>query len=192
MPLCRARFWGDRDRGAVAVETAVVSMLLVILLFGIIESSFLFKDMISVSAAARAGARMGASEGRITGFAQDSANQVTNSLSDLNPANLQQVWVYRTTTTGATAGLPDSGSYAGGCTTCVKFSWNGTALVPTGATTWTAASQNACSGDPARDALGVYIQYKHSSGLGFFFNNQIINESTVMWVEPVTTAICHP
>jgi hypothetical protein len=36
---------------------------------------------------------------------------------------------------------------------------------------WASILQNACAGDPARDVLGVYVQYKHRSPLGFFFNN---------------------
>ena len=184
-----------RDSGTVAVETAVVSMLLIILLFGIAESSFLFKDGLSVSAAARAGARMGASQPRVPNFAQAAADQVTNSLSDLDPANLQAVWVYRTTSTGAFAGLPDSGSFAS-CTTCVKFTWNAAASPPAlqqSYGNWLNTSQNACAGDPARDSLGVYVKYRHTSPLGFFFNNAIISESTVMWVEPMATyTTCHP
>jgi Flp pilus assembly protein TadG len=162
-------------------------MLLVILLFGIVESSFLFKDWLAVSAAARAGARMGASQPRSPSFAQDSANQVTNALSTLDPANLQAVWVYRTT---GTTGLPDSGSFAS-CNACVKFTWNATtqSLTPS-SSNWAATSQNACAGDPARDSLGVYVKYKHASPLGFFFNNQLISETTVMWVEPTSAAIC--
>jgi Flp pilus assembly protein TadG len=80
-------------------------MLLVILLFGIVESSFLFKDYLAVSAAARAGARMGASQPRIASvagspdFAQLAANQVTNSITGLIPANLQVVWVYKASAT---------------------------------------------------------------------------------------------
>ena len=58
MPSTRWESTLHRDSGAVAVETAVVSMFLIILMFGIVESSFLFKDWLSVSAAARAGARM--------------------------------------------------------------------------------------------------------------------------------------
>jgi Flp pilus assembly protein TadG len=96
-----------------AVETAVVSMLLIILLFGIVESSFLFKDWLSVSAAARAGARMGASQPRIANFAQASADQVTNALSDLNPANLQAVWVYKTT--GITGSPPATCNLSSSC-----------------------------------------------------------------------------
>ena len=194
MPAKRRGLLGRCDSGAVAVETALVMTVLVMLLFGIVDSSFLFKDALSVSAAARAGARMGASQPRVSNFAQAAADQVTNSLSDLNPALLQAVWVYKTTSTGASAGLPDSGSFAS-CTTCVKFTWNALAsppaLVPS-SDNWASTSQNACAGDPARDVLGVYVQYKHRSPLGFFFNNLVISESTVMWIEPTTSAICHP
>jgi Flp pilus assembly protein TadG len=180
---------GHRDSGAVAVETAAVSLFLVILLFGIVESSFLFKDWLSVSAAARAGARMGASEPRGPNFAQDSADQVTNALSDLNPANLQEVWVYRTT---SATGLPDSGSFAS-CTTCVKFTWNSaTSSLTQSSGNWSSNSQNACAGDAARDSLGVYVKYRHTSPLAFFFNNATISESTVMWIEPTSAAICKP
>ena len=196
MPSKRWDSMGHRDSGAVAVETAVVSMFLIILLFGIVETSFLFKDWLSVSAATRAGARMGASQPRVTNFAQAAADQVTNSLSDLNPANLQAVWVYKTTSTGALAGLPDSGSFVS-CTACVKFTWKAASSSLTsaspGSDNWASTSQNACAGDPARDSLGVYVKYKHTSPLGFFFNNMVISESTVMWIEPMTTyTTCHP
>jgi len=178
---------GHSDKGVVAVETALVSMLLVILLFGIVDSSFLFKDWLSVSAAARAGARMGASEPRMTNFADDSADQVTNAITGLNPANLQEVWVYKAT---FATGLPDSGSFAS-CTTCRKYVWDSTLkklIYSSG--TWTAVSQNACAGDAARQVLGVYVKYRHTSPLGFFFNNASLSESTVMWLEPVFAVVC--
>jgi Flp pilus assembly protein TadG len=189
MPSERWECGERRDNGAVAVETAFVLMLLVTLLAGVVESSFMFKDWLSVSAAARAGARMGASQPRSPTFAQDSADQVTNALSDLRTANIQAVWVYRTT--GAT-GLPDSGSFAS-CGVCVKFTWNtATRSLTQSSGNWPSTSQNACAGDPARDTLGVYVKYKHSSPLGFFFNNMTISESTVMWIEPTTALICKP
>src|ERR1019366_3107966 len=197
MAAKRRRLLGRSDSGAVAVETALVMSVLVMLLFGIVDSSFLFKDAVSVSAAARAGARMGASQPRVWNFAQAAADQVTNSLYDLNPALLQSVWVYKTTSTGASAGLPDSGSFAS-CTTCVKFVWQAStsslsSSAPGGSDNWAYTSQNACAGDPARDVLGVYVKYKHRSPLGFFFNNMMISESTVMWIEPISTSVvCHP
>jgi len=195
MPSRRREFTGHRDSGAVAVETAVVSMLLIILLFGIVESSFLFKDWLSVSAAARAGARMGASQPRIANFAQASADQVTNALSDLNPANLTYVWVYKTT--GATGSPPAN---CNSSSSCVPFTWNVNTkqLTTSSLGNWLNTSQNACAGDVTtapnlRDSLGVYVKYNHTSGLGFFFNNSTISQSTVMWIEPWTTDVhCKP
>jgi len=197
MPSERREPTGHRDSGAVAVETALVSMLLIILLFGIIESSFLFKDWISVSAAARAGARMGASQPRSPSFAQDTANQVTNAISDLTPANIQEVWVYKaavTTNPATSTNRPIGFSDFSNCTACVKFTWNaGTHSLTQSFGNWLSTSQNACSGDPARDSLGVYVKYRHSSPLGFFFNNATVSESTVMWIEPITnTSVCKP
>jgi hypothetical protein len=190
MPSQRFASRGRRDSGAVAVETAAVSLFLVILLFGIVESSFLFKDWLSVSAASRSGARMGASQPRSAAFAQESADQVASALISQDPANIQEVWVYRTT---SSTGLPDSGSFAS-CSVCVKFSWNAVSKTLTQyGGSWAGTSQNACAGDPARDSLGVYVKYKHTSPLGFFFKNLMITETTVMWVEPWTSdAHCKP
>jgi Flp pilus assembly protein TadG len=196
MPSQRFRSGGHRDSGAVAVETAAVSMFLIVLLMGIVESSFLFKDWVTVSAAARAGARMGAGQPKVSTFAQSAADQVANSIqtsnstSGLIPANIQAVWVYKAT---AATGLPDSGNFTT-CTACVKYTWNGTSLVQSssgwnsGLSTGSPPGQNACIGDPARMSLGVYVQYKHSSPLHFFFDNFVMSESTVMWLEPFIPA----
>ena len=193
MPSERGRPMGHHDSGAVAVETALVSMFLFVLLFGIVDTSFLLKDWLTVSAAARAGTRMGASEPRMANFAQDSADQVTNAISGLNPVNIQQVWVYKTT---GTTGLPP-----GSCTassSCVPFTWNGTKFTATATViaNWPNTSQNACAADmgpapsPLRDSLGVYVKYKHTAPLAFLFNNAMVSESTVMWIEPSFALIC--
>jgi Flp pilus assembly protein TadG len=188
MPSERRRALDDRDSGAVAVETALVSILLLTFIFGIVETSFLFKDWLVVSAAARAGARMGSSEPRVPNFAQDSADQVTNSIAGLDPTNILAVWVYRTT--GTTGTPPASCTSSVWPTYCVPFTWDGTKLATTFSGNWPSTKQNAC-GDTSRDALGVFVKYKHS-GMGFFFKNAIVSESTVMWLEPTTSAICKP
>jgi Flp pilus assembly protein TadG len=188
MPLQPWESMGRHDSGAVAVETAFVSMFLVILLFGICESSFLFKDWLSVSAAARAGARMGASQPRVSNFAQASADQVTNALSGLTLANVQAVWVYKTT---AATGQPPA--TCNSSSSCVPFTPSGSQLTTASSSNWLSTNQNACPGDAGRDSLGVYVKYTHTSPLGFFFNNSIISQSTVMWLEPWTTDVhCKP
>jgi len=189
MPSARRQTKGHRDSGAVAVETALVSMLLVTVLFGIVDTSFLLKDWLTVSAAARAGARMGASEPRMANFALDSADQVTNAISGLDPANLREVWVYKAT---KTTGMPDSGSFAS-CGVCVKYTWNsGLKKLQESSNTWPHLNQNACAGDVNRHVLGVYVKYEHTSPLGFFFNGEIVSESTAMWIEPSFALICKP
>jgi Flp pilus assembly protein TadG len=189
MPSERWESTGHRDSGAVVVETAMVSMVLVLLLVGIVESSFLFKDWLTVSAAARAGARMGASQPRMTNFAQDAADQVTNTISGLNTANIQEVWVYKAT---YGTGLPDSGSFAS-CSVCIKYTWNvGLNKLQPSSGSWDATSQNACAGDVNRDVLGLYLKYRHTAALGYFFSNATVSESTVMWVEPSFALICKP
>lgn len=47
-----------RERGAVAVEAALVTPLIVLILFGIIEMSLLMRDHVATSSAVRVGARM--------------------------------------------------------------------------------------------------------------------------------------
>jgi Flp pilus assembly protein TadG len=188
MPSARRKTRGHPDSGAVAVETALVSMFLVTLLFGIVDTSFLLKDWLTVSAAARAGARMGASQSRQVNFATDSAVQVTNAISGLHPANLQEVWVYRAT---YGTGLPASGSTCP--TDCVKYKWDsGLKKLVYLSGTWASTSQNACPGDVNRHVLGVYVKYRHTSPVGFFFNNAIVSESTAMWLEPSFALICKP
>ena len=41
-----------------------------------------------------------------------------------------------------------------------------------------------------RHTLGVYVKYKHAAPLGFLFNNAMVSESTVMWIEPSFALIC--
>lgn len=190
---------GSREDGAVAVETAVVSMFLIILLMGIVEASFFFKDWITVSSASRAGARMGASQPKVASFATSTADQVTNTISGLPATSLTslEVWIYDAK---AADGLPASlgaGVVPSGnnCTVkCLKYTWSvaSSKLVPAAPTpgTWshgawtTNSGQNACIGDPNRDSLGVYVKFPHFSPLGFFFQNAPVAESTMMWLEP--------
>ena len=171
-----------------AVETALVAVLLCTLLFGIIECSLLMKDWLAVSASARAGARMAASEPRAAGFAQDAANQVANSVSDLDMSQFKELWVYK----ADASGTPGSPSFASCATACVHFTWSNGRFVK-GTDTYSASSQNACAGDPANDSIGVYLKVTHRPLTGWLFGDQTIAESTVMRVEPVTTTgACKP
>jgi Flp pilus assembly protein TadG len=70
------------ERGAVAVEFAIVAPLLVMLLLGIMEFSLVYNVQASVSAAAREGVRVMA----ITGNASAAKNVAKDTASSLTPA----------------------------------------------------------------------------------------------------------
>lgn len=203
MPSERREPPGHRDSGVVAVETGLVSMFLVLLLFGVIDASFFFKDWLTISSAARAGARMGASEPRVGNvgntrlFADDSADQVTNAVSGLPASSLAaiEVWVYDASgTTGlpSVSGVLPSGSNCS--SSCVKYTWPGGATKLTYLSgSWAYTSQNACNGDTGRDTLGVFVKYPHASPLGFFFKNANMSESTAIFLEPIPSSqVCKP
>jgi Flp pilus assembly protein TadG len=161
------------------VETAIVSMLLLTILYGVVEVSFLMRDAIVVSAASRAGARMGSSLPRSSTFATDAKSQVENALSGMQMSRVNKVWIFKA---NATTGLPDSGNFSS-CTVCVKYKGSGSTLISDGGT-WSYTSQNACAG--SQDTLGVYVEYRYPSRLGFLFGNKLLTESTVMKLEPYT------
>src|SRR3954453_23719727 len=54
----RSRRRGRGQRGAVAVEAALVTPVLIILVFGIIEFALIMRDYVAVSSAVRVGARI--------------------------------------------------------------------------------------------------------------------------------------
>jgi Flp pilus assembly protein TadG len=177
-----------QDRGAVAVEAALISPILLALVFGIVEFGLVMKDWLATSSSVRAAARVASAEPRYSGFAQDAANQVANEAGTaLNMANIRELWVYKA---DVASGRPvgDTGSFAS-CSKCVKFQWDSASRsFKQISSTWTFAEQNACQGDPSRDAVGVFVQIRHPAITNMFFNNIDVTEHSVMALEPIPTA----
>jgi Flp pilus assembly protein TadG len=189
--LARARARRARgEKGAVAIEAAILTPLLLLLVFGIIEFGMLFKDWLAVTSSVRAGTRMASAEPRVATFAQDAADQVAKEASALDMANVQELWVYKAQTSGADAGYPIGGDKDfTACTSCVKFHWNpATKKFVAYASTWTSAAQNACQGDPNHDSIGVYLKINHPGVTGLIFGNMTLKEHSVMSLEPLPSS----
>lgn len=180
------------QRGAVAVEAALITPVLIFLVFGMIDFGMLFKDYLAVTSATRAGARIASAEPRQAAFAQDAADQVLLEGSALNASDITAVWVYKAGTNGYPSGRSDFAS----CSTCVKFKpllVSGVWTMKQQSSSWSATSQNACAGDVNRDSIGVYVKYAHDATVGLFFDTFDLQDHTVMSLEPVTaTAGCRP
>ena len=193
----RRRTWGAAaprrtERGAVAVEAAIITPLLVALAFGIIEFGLLLKDDLGVTSSVRAGARMASAEPRAATFAQDAANQVAREGSALDMTKVRALWVYKADPAYiSTRGTPLGGSGTfNACSACVKFVWSPWAkkFVVSGTPSWTPTQQNACSGDVNRDSVGVYLKYDHPAVTNLFFRQFTLTSHTVMSLEPIPSS----
>ncbi len=182
----RGREWMSRERGSSAVEAVIVTPLVMLLIFGIVELGFVFKDYLAAAGAVRGGVRIAAASPRLSTFAQLAANNVAKTGGAINFSDTQEMWVYKVdTTTNKPIGFSDFSN----CTTCVKFRWDtGTkAFVPT-FSNWLSSNQNACSssslGGPP-DRIGVYLKLRHAAFTGFIFSTLYISQSSVLSLEPM-------
>jgi len=82
----------SRRAGGVSVEAALLTPLLITLLFGIIEFGFVFKDLLVVHQAAREGARIAA----VGATTAEIANRIDNSAPTLTIDDLTIALEYRT------------------------------------------------------------------------------------------------
>ena len=140
-PLRRAlRRRARDDRGAAAVEFALVALLLFTLLFGIIEFGLAIRDKIGVTSAVRTGGRVASAEPKacdlgspgcgsdsvmdtpngVSSMVRDGALATTAALTGIPEDSIQQLWIYEAGADGhpttATLGTPSS------CTTkCVWY-----------------------------------------------------------------------
>jgi Flp pilus assembly protein TadG len=166
-----------------------------VLLFGILELGFVFKDYLAVAGAVRAGVRTASANPRMATFAQVAANKVAQTGGAMNFSDVQQLWVFKVDpTTNQTIGFSNFSD----CNFCVKFKWDsGTnAFVPiTGGDTWPSTSQNACSlsvGGPL-DRIGVYLKLKHDPITGLVLQTIYISEASILSLEPMPVSSgCKP
>jgi len=174
------------ERGAAAVEGALVTPVVMALLFGIIEMGFLFKDYLAVAGSVRAGVRIASANPRAASYAQAAADSVAGTGGAMNFNDVQQMWVYKAdTTTDKPVGFTDFSN----CAVCVKFRWDaGTRSFVTISDSWPASTQNACSssslGGPP-DRIGVYLQLKHDAFTNLVFNSINVSEASILTLEPL-------
>ncbi len=191
------------DRGAAAVEFALVVPLLLTFLLGTVELGLYMKDYVSMSSSVRAGARTASAAAgagpamcganpcspRRPTFAQAAADTMQTAGMAMNSDDINWIMIFKADTTGT---IPAS------CTAnCVKYVWNPTTnkfVYSSGL--WDSRLVNACLNDVARDSIGVAMEARHRwmSGLvsGLMGGNKIMTERTVMQFEPLEQDRCKP
>jgi len=195
------------DRGVAIVEFALVAPLLFLVLFGIIEFGFVFKDSLTLTNMTRSGARTGAAVGNATSPDADYQilSAITSSAGALS-ANINGVIIF--TATATSSALPTGCSFASGSTAgCNVYTPTQLSEVKQSNGNWTTmqtlyptafkcqsgwddhwcpstrvVSQSG-NGGSGPDYLGVYISAHHSKVTGWF-QSLTLTDTSVMRLEP--------
>ncbi len=179
----------SNERGVAMVEAAIVTPLLLMLLFGIIEFGFMFKDTLTLANSSRAGSRM-ASAAAVDPLADYFVLQAIKGASGTFTA-VQQVIVFKATSpTSAVPGSCLTGAVAGLCNV-----YNQTDLSISQATFqgagytkddfWAAPTRVTsirAVGGP--DYLGVYVKAQHDSVFQIIVPSRTLTDTTIMRLEP--------
>jgi Flp pilus assembly protein TadG len=185
------------DGGAVAVEAAIITPLLLLIVFGIIDFGLLIKDDVAVTSAVRAVSRTASVSAPISTGTMKPTDPVgtvgntffTNIASQAQVASAGMtrnanttLWVYIPTATGLPQGSSSLGT-ASCSTDCVSYTWGGSAF-GSAAGSWTAKDVDACASDTI-SKVGVILTTLHTVFTPVFSKNVTLRESSVLYFEPV-------
>lgn len=199
-----------RSRGAVAVEAALVTPVLLLMVFGIIELAFLMKDYVAVTSLVRQGGRTASSAlanhqgqsattspwcvaptcslGRAPELADVTALAIQRAGSLLPKDSIDELWVYKAGTTGYPAG--NTNAFTTCITDCVVYRWDGSDnRFSYYSGSWQASDVNACSGDTL-DSVGVYLRATHKFVTGIFSKSVDVSDHSVFTFEPLIPTVC--
>lgn len=181
----------SREKGSTLVETAIVVPLLILLALGLSEVGFLVVDYLTVTNAARSGARTGASAADDPSADSSILDVVEEDVCNLRYGELVSVSIYEADPVDGSMPDPETSNLVNTYVPLgpLQCDSTGHAMV-------CAPSPLSCNWDPATDrdnvppgfdALGVRIEFTHDSVTNIFtFPFSQLSESAVMQLEPNT------
>ena len=182
------------ERGASLIETALVAPLLILLAFGAAEFGFLFLDFLSVSSAAREGARVGSAVGDAVDADTLILGAIAEATADLDNSTIEAVWIFEAQANGDPVDncVVDNSADFYKCTgpTTRTHIYDGAGNLLKGS--WSSTGRNAtvgmnCPGTPSDcpDRLGVRVVFTHQYVTGFaWFPTGPFVEDAVFQLEP--------
>jgi len=203
------------ERGAVALEAALTFPILLIILLGIIEFTFLMRDHAVVVSDTRLAARIastGANAGigtcetgptappcvpaNVPKLAQQAADSIQRAGSAMPVDQIQYLLVYKANAQGypGTDGNTTMPSSCSGYASCVKFVWrpNQNAFRYNSGS-WDPKTISACfpgTGSNQLDRVGIDLVAKHRNFTGMFGTYLTLEDHAVMNFEPLPTQFC--
>lgn len=203
------------DRGAVAVEAALVTPVILIMVFGMIEFAFAIRDYVAVTSSVRTGARIastGANAGPGTcdtdptapvctpasspALAQMAADAIQAAGSAMPKDSIEYILVFKANKTGY-PGADGNNTVPSSCTgvpNCVRFTWKASQdkfRYAGGA--WNSSTISACfPGNATKplDSVGVAMVAQHKFFTGLFGKTITLADRATLNFEPLPTATC--
>jgi hypothetical protein len=152
-----------KDRGASTIEAAFVLPVILLIALGAAEFGFAFVDWLSVSNAARTGARIASAAGTSSSADSIVLDAVAEALGDMDSSSVQAVWIYKADASGrpADASLGCAIGSENLCTTSNVYVLT--------SNTWSCKPGNGCPWTPSLrddhlpglDQVGVRIVFEH-------------------------------
>jgi Flp pilus assembly protein TadG len=180
------------SRGAVSVEAALIFPLVVFLTFGIVEFGSYWNTNHTLNESARAGARLGATNARELGYADDMVAEITDRLGALGASSITGLTIYKA---DPATGEPVTGTVSACTVDCYRYSWDPETRTfsQVGTSEWNALDQSACGTQGHNDYIGVYLEGSWESASGMFGDSRSISETSILRLEPVPlTDLCEP
>lgn len=174
------------EKGASLVEVAVVLPLLLLLAIGTAEIGFLVIDYVTVTNAARSGARTGASLSTDPDTDDAILDVVEEDLCNLNFGTVQVIRIFKANADGSMSGSHNNYTPTGSLN-CDAVGHVFACDALEGGCNWPSASRN--NEPPSNfDQLGVLIEFDHTYVTGFMpFPSVGFVETAIMQLEPDTS-----
>ncbi len=176
-----------RDRGASLVEVGLILPVLIMLAIGLSEVGFLVVDYLTVSNAAREGARTGAAAADFDHLGVDADDLILEAVEEaacnLKFGTLEKVRIFKADALGdPIIGFINEYSPLGGLNCSSPLN----ALACDNGCPWAPSSRDRVP-DGGIDVLGVEVTFAHTNVTGLFpFLNTDWTETAVMQLEPDT------
>lgn len=187
------KFGLHNERGAAAVEAALILPLLIVLTFGIIEFALLMRDHTATTSLVRAGARTASALPRDTKMIAATVAAMEQAGSALPKDSYEEMWIYSANVNGYPGNAANTTFDASTCTKdCIRYAWNAKrdTFEQVSGTTWDPNSINACAGDPNSQTVGVYLKAKHTWITGLFYKETMVSDRAVLKFEPLSIFNC--
>ncbi len=183
------------------VEAAIVLPLMIFIVVGIMEFGLLFTSYSTATASTRSGARLAATQysqartgsTETTSQTEALAQIVLSTQADLKvlnnavPVGMAIYKVDPSSGDGAPYGGYPGTNMVGGCSSsCIKYKWNGSAMIRQGGS-WPNPQRCVIN---SVDSIGVYVQVEHSYITGMIGQKRKVDGHTVMRLEPVSSENC--